>query len=181
MRLYPKFPARRDPALYDAKEELGVEPEFGALLYALVRIHKPKLCVETGTYTGASAEWIGRALNENGIGHLRTCDIDGVRIVPARKRLEDLPVAVHQMKGIDLLAGFAIMDFVHIDSGDPQCREEELMSLGDHNISPGGLIVWHDACLWYRNLYEKFSAVHDWPHLLLPSPVGVAIFQRPEL
>jgi len=166
-------------------EGRGVEQEVGALLYGLVRMVKPVVCIETGTFVGDSAEWIGRALRDNGTGRLTTCDIDPERIGPARERFRDLPIDVAQIAGQDLLAvassaGRAPMDFVHIDSGDPNVREKELMSLGDHNISPGGIVCWHDACVAYQNMYGSFAAARDWPHLVLPSVVGFAIFQRPE-
>jgi len=162
-------------------EGRGVEQEVGALLYGLVRMVKPIVCIETGTFVGDSAEWIGRALRDNGTGRLITCDIDPERIAPARERFLDLPmVDVVQISGQDLLASrTSPMDFVHIDSGDPNVREKELMSLGDHNISPGGIVCWHDACVSYQNMYGSFAAAHDWPHLVLPSVVGFAIFQRP--
>ena len=180
MRQYGKLPAGRPRSQYDMVEGRGVEQEVGALLYGLVRMTKPRICIETGTLVGDSAEWIGRALRDNGFGRLITCDIDPERIEPAIERLKELPVDVKQMHGQDLLDGSGMMDFVHIDSGDPQCREKELMSLGDHNISPGGLVCWHDACVSYENMYGSFAAARDWPHLVLPSNVGVAIFQRPE-
>ncbi len=182
MRQYQALPAGRPRSQYNMVEGRGVEQEVGALLYGLVRMVKPIVCIETGTFVGDSAEWIGRALRDNGTGRLITCDIDPERIGPARQRFLDLPmVDVVQMSGQDLLASrTSPMHFVHIDSGDPNVREKELMSLGDHNIAPGGIVCWHDACVAYQNMYGSFAAARDWPHLVLPSVVGFAIFQRPE-
>lgn len=181
MRLYRGLPASRPASRYTQVPGHGVEQEVGALLYGLIRMVKPKICVETGLLVGDSAEWIGRALRDNNEGgKLITCDIDEARIAPARERLRDLPVEVVLQKGLDLLASFPVLDFVHVDSGDPQCRESEAMSLGDHNISPGGLVCWHDACVSYDHMYESFAQAHDWPHLIFPSIVGFAVFQRPE-
>ncbi len=181
MKQYAKLPAPREKSRYDQIPWHGVEQEVGALLYGLVRMVKPKICVETGLLVGDSAEWIGRALRDNKEGgKLITCDIDETRIQPARQRFGDLPIDVVLKAGQDVLASFPVMDFVHIDSGDANVREQELMSLGDHNISPGGIVCWHDACVACENLYESFATVRDWPHLVLPSIVGFAVFMRPE-
>ncbi len=136
--------------------------------------------VETGTYIGDSAEWIGKALRDNNSGLLVTCDTDPGLVAQSRSRLRELPVDVRQQDGKELLAECGVMDFVHIDGGEPSLRLEQLLTLGDHNIAPGGLVTWHDAVLWCPEMYEEFAALHDWPHLVLPTPVGVAIFQRPE-
>lgn len=180
MRQYGALPANRPRSSYGMVEGHGVEQEVGALLYGLVRMTKPLICIETGTLVGDSAEWIGRALRDNGAGRLITCDIDPARIEPARERLKDLPVDVVQTTGQELLASHAAMNFVHIDSGDPNCRELELMTLDERNITPGGLVCWHDACMAYENMYGSFASAREWPHLVLPSVVGFAVFQRPE-
>lgn len=186
MRLYEKLPAARDRKFYDMVPYRGAEQEVGALLYGLVRILKPQVCVETGTYVADSTEWIAKALHDNHSGHLTTCDVNEQFVGPARSRLAGFPVTVHHAKGIDVLSGFEQMDFVFIDSGNGAERLAELMSLNEKNISPGGLVCWHDAidgngvpedC---QKLYEQFSEARAWPHLVLPSPVGLAIFHRPE-
>jgi predicted O-methyltransferase YrrM len=180
MKLYARMPATRKRELYDMVIGRGVEQEVGALLYGLVRVLKPNVCVETGTLVGDSAEWIGRALRDNGFGHLTTCDIDPERIEPAMKRLEGLPVSVIEKSGIETLSSFRMMDFVHIDSGGVDCRINEVMSLDRHNISPGGIVCWHDAIFGFDLMYESFASARDWPHLLVPSVVGLAVFARPE-
>lgn len=181
MKLYsalPILPEWKIP-LFDIKKGIEIEPEFGALLYALVRLHKPRICVETGTYIGDSAEWIGKALRDNGTGSLVTCDTNEEYVKAAQLRFKDLPIEVRLEDGKTLLGRYSSMDFVHLDGGDPSVREQQIAILGDHNISPGGLITWHDAVEWCPKMYEQFAGSHDWPHLILPTPVGVAIFQRP--
>lgn len=179
MKQYRSLPAVRQRKLYDMIEGRGVEQEVGNLLYGLVRMTKPRVCVETGTLVADSAEWIAWALRDNGFGNLVTCDIDETRLEPARRRLAGLPAEVRLSRGLTALSCFDQMDFVHIDSGSPDERLEELMTLDEHNISPGGLVCWHDACFSYERMYEEFSKARDWPHIVFPSVVGFAVFQRP--
>lgn len=178
MRLYAKLPEAKPRHLYLMPVDRGVEEEVAQFLYGLVRMMKPLLCVETGTLVGDSAVAIATALKDNNRGYLHTCDID---IKPeAVERLKDLPATLHNCRGIELLARHGQMDFVHIDSGSAQVRQEELMTLDEKNISPGGIVAWHDAVYGYENMYNQFAPVRDWPHLVLPSVVGFAVFHRPE-
>jgi predicted O-methyltransferase YrrM len=181
MRLYQTLPtiSQEKQNRFAPKQGIEVEPEFGALLYGLVRLGKPAICVETGTYIGESAEWIARGLRDNGSGTLITCDTDWEHVLSSCQRLKDLPVEVIQRDGCELLKACTMMDFVHLDGGDPAMRLEQLKLIGNHNISPGGIVAWHDAVVWCADMYDYFTSVCDWPHLILPTPVGVAVFQKP--
>lgn len=181
MKLYSKFPAPRERRLYDMEVGRGVEQEVGMFLYGLVRMMKPRICIETGTHCGDSAEWIGRALYDNGPGRLFTCDTDLSKVESSRDRLKNFPVVILNALGEHVLRTLVPpFDFVFIDSGDPETREKELMLLDETNIAPGGVVCWHDASVDYQNMYEAFAPARDWPHLLLPSVVGLAVFVRPE-
>ena len=180
VKLYCQLPRARPLEQYDQIVGRGVEQEVGSLLYALVRMTKPKVCVEIGTYVGDSGYWIGKALKDNGSGHLMTCDIDVLRIIPAIQRFIGLPVSVLNMSGEKVLSEAGVMDFVHIDSGNLEVRTAQVMSLDEKNIAPGGIVCWHDACVGHEKMYEQFAAAHDWPHLVIPSAFGLAVFQRPE-
>jgi predicted O-methyltransferase YrrM len=182
MRLYGKLPwiLPDKEAIYDIKNGIQVEAETGALLYGLVRVHKPRVCIETGTFIGESAYWIGKALQDNKFGTLISCDTETEHMEEARQRVKDLPVEIRRQDGRELLLNSGTMDFVFLDGGDPGVRDHQLEVLGDHNISPGGLLVWHDAVVWCQSMYNAFAPTHDWPHLILPTTVGLAIFQRPQ-
>lgn len=55
---------------------LGSVPfETGEFLYSFVRLTRPSLCVELGTYRGVSSLWIGQALEENESGELNSFDL----------------------------------------------------------------------------------------------------------
>lgn len=179
MKLYAKLPVTRPREDYLMIEGRGVEEEIGDLLFGIVRTVKPIVCIETGTLFGDSAQHIGLALKMNGKGHLVTCDIDMVKVSGSSVRLRSLPIEVRNCTGLDLIRESAHIDFVHIDSGDPKCREEELRLLPER-VGPGGIVCWHDATKDYENLYDTFTSLVDWPHLVFPSVVGMAVFQRPE-
>jgi len=50
------------------------EVEMGELLYGLIRMLKPDLVVETGTYKGGATRYMARACKENDSGHVVTCE-----------------------------------------------------------------------------------------------------------
>jgi hypothetical protein len=58
----------------DAVGEIHGSEDLCMLLYAMVKREKPQVVLELGTGLGVSAGWIGRALLENGGGHLWTYD-----------------------------------------------------------------------------------------------------------
>ncbi len=46
----------------------SLAPESGLLVHSIVRNHRPKLVIETGSFIGVSTLWIAAALKENGDG-----------------------------------------------------------------------------------------------------------------
>ena len=58
-----------------------------ALIYHLLRIIRPQVVIEVGTYFAGTAEIIGRALWENGTGMLHTADPYGDYCYPLIERL----------------------------------------------------------------------------------------------
>lgn len=179
MKQYPILPPCSRPTLYHKKDDtlLGVCDEVGDFLYGLVRMVKPARIIETGAHVGDSAVRMAEALRDNKFGHLHTCDVDHAMVERATRRLAGLPATVHHVHGSDLIASYPDAEFYFIDSGDANVRWAELAML--RNVPPGGVVAWHDACVGYDDLYERFANTHDWPHLILPSIVGIAIFQRP--
>ena len=53
---------------------MATEGEVLDLIYALVCIEKPEVCVETGTYHGHGTRAIMEGLESNGKGHLWTVE-----------------------------------------------------------------------------------------------------------
>jgi predicted O-methyltransferase YrrM len=69
----PECPNSADWRCYD---EMSSEVEVLDLLYALVRCLRPRVVLETGTYLGLSTHHLARAVRDNGVGHVHSCDID---------------------------------------------------------------------------------------------------------
>lgn len=59
---------------WECPDETASENELGDLLYGLVRMLKPKLVVETGTYKGHATISLAHACFTNGFGRVITCD-----------------------------------------------------------------------------------------------------------
>ena len=75
------------PLLWSMIDGWTAEVETLEFLYALVRLTKPWICLETGAWHGHAASAIGRALRENGFGTLYTLECEGESADVARRRL----------------------------------------------------------------------------------------------
>ena len=67
---------------------LPVRPELGRLLYLLVRLLRPKTCVEFGTSFGASLLYISAALRDNGAGHAYGTELNRRKLARAQANLD---------------------------------------------------------------------------------------------
>lgn len=124
--------------LWECPDETAAEVELGDLLYGLVRMLKPMLVVETGTYLGHSSKFLYRAVKENGMGHFVTCD--------------PVPQCTFEgfFSGIDYrsrssldLPELAQADFIFSDS-DYKYRAAEI-----ERAKPGATILVHDTKISY--------------------------------
>ena len=155
------------PRVYDDMSMTREEQEF---IYGLVRALKPMLVVETGTYRGLTAEAIGNAIADNGIGELVTIEINPELARQAAERCAGLPVSVvcadcreyasMLWTGIDLLI---------IDGGEDRRSEEQAF---EGHLAPGAVIVRHDATN-PTGTYLQGDELEDW--LVLPSARGLAV------
>ena len=124
-----------------------------AMLFALVRMQRPAVAAEVGTYHGGGAEIITRALWENGEGFLHTTDPFGAERCPeifARwpgelRRL----VEFHPLNSMDFFLKLhhrrVALDFVLVD-GD---HDYELalfdLQMAARLLRPGGIVVMNDS------------------------------------
>ncbi len=144
-----------EPKLWSMYDSMAAEKEVLDLLYAIVRALKPKLAVETGTFSGLSSTYIARAMQENGRGRLITCEMDPLVCESARKRFRD----EHLDAIIDcrLCSSFNLavdeqIDFFYSDS-DVNIREQEVRNFLS-KLNPFGLILMHDASSHFKVVRE---------------------------
>lgn len=158
----------------------GAEVETSEFLAALVRLQKPKLCLETGTAHGQTAEKIGKALLLNGFGVLHSCETEMDRVEASIERVKGLPVTVHHIQGIEFIRNWTgeTFDFAFVDSWWNPVRMEEILELGTR-MSPYGFLCLHDVCQNYGVTYDRFADQFGWMNLVFHTPYGLAVWQAP--
>jgi hypothetical protein len=128
-------------------DPVSAELEMSDLLFGLVRMLKPEVVVETGTYRAHTARVLGRAVRWNGFGHVYTCDIEmGVGHL---QRIQDLPVTYRETSSLDL-AELRIADFVFSDSAQAIRTEEYAL------VKPGCVFVVHDTAVSHSGNEDQF-------------------------
>lgn len=136
-------------------DDTASELELHILLEGFVRMLKPELVVETGTYKGHATLAIGQALYGNGFGKLVTCDVNPEFIASARKQIEPYgyPIEFRQCSSLDL-PELEAADFVFSDS-DYSIRRWEVTK-----TKPGCVILIHDTT---DESHQKYGGKE--PHL----------------
>jgi caffeoyl-CoA O-methyltransferase len=110
----------------------------GRMLETLVWIARPRLVVELGTYSGYSAQFMARALPDD--GRLITCEVDPERADFARERLRDERIEIRVGPALDSLAAIdepVDLAFIDADKGGYVGYYEALVP----KLSERGLIV----------------------------------------
>ncbi|BAP55436.1 hypothetical protein THII_1139 [Thioploca ingrica] len=107
--LFPEEPILREksrphdycaePYLWSMLDEWTPEIELIEFIYTLVRLLKPKFCLETGTWRGFLAETIGCALQQNGRGRLISLEKEADIYTMAHNRIIERKLT-HQVKVI---------------------------------------------------------------------------------
>lgn len=139
-------------------DDVAAEVEMGEMLYGLIRMLKPKLVVETGTYKGLTSEMIVKALVENEHGMLVTCDIAASPEVGENLFSGYLNKRGYfrQCSSLDL-PELREADFVFSDS-DQNLRQQEYAL-----VKPGCVFVVHDTARSYTaNTNQHWLG--DWVH-----------------
>ena len=132
----------------------GVSTELEVLdtLYALVRLLKPELIVETGCFLGFGTYALGRAALDNGRGRVVTCDTMDIYCGVTRTRCggrpdgktPPLPVEV-RWYGAAELPELATCDFAWLDSGDSEEESFDSRIWALHKMKPGSIAAMHDT------------------------------------
>ena len=155
------------------------EVETLEFLYALVRLIKPRLVLETGTWRGFAAAAMGRALRENGRGKMVTieCDLYSHREAAgliARTNLLDIVEVIHGSSLEFELSESA--DFLLFDS-DLSIRGAEYEHFRPF-FAPGALILFHDTSFEHRVVRDDLGPLFQKGELdgfFLSTPRGLSI------
>jgi predicted O-methyltransferase YrrM len=189
MRLVPEIaqptPECPEPQLWNCYDAMSAEAEVLEFLFQLVRTIKPKLMVETGTFLGLAACYIGRALKQNGRGKLVTCELDAGIFRQASQMIGLSSVSdvieMHHCSSLDLQVQGQI-DILFCDS-EPSIRSDEIRHFWDQ-VPDTGLIIVHDVNSGdHSDLRQRvldFDRNRQLSVVLLPTPRGLAICQKRE-
>lgn len=156
--------ARQDPLAWTAAEQSGViqqsglnffkgmrkaymaiGPEFGRLLYSLVRATGAKTVVEFGTSYGVSTIFLASAVRDNGGGMVITTEFDAEKAEQARKNLATA--------GLDEFVEFRVGDALETLTSSPLPEIDmifldgakelyiEVLRLLEKNLRSGGIVA----------------------------------------
>jgi predicted O-methyltransferase YrrM len=170
-----------EPQLWTMIDSWTAEVESLEFIYSLVRLVKPKNVLETGTWLGAGAVAIARALADNGRGKLVTLELDPECCAFARKRIEAYGLSelatVIETKSLEYMPDEEI-DFLFLDSAI-DIRGAEFRHF-QPRLRPGSLVVFHDTSSIHSIVREQIDQLVRQGHLhgvFVPTPRGIAITQ----
>lgn len=149
---------REETALHPAGR-MQITPEQGALMHMLVKLHRAKIAIEIGVFTGYSAAVLAAALPED--GKLYACDHD-IRHTDIQHRywgeaglLDKIDMRYELAKDafpqweVEGLVGQVDLIFVDADKGSYVTYYGQAMNL----LRPGGLLIM-DNVLWYGKVAD---------------------------
>ena len=142
---------------FRAFDMMAVTLEDGDFLYALVRVTKPRIVVESGSGSGISGTFIATALQDNGFGELVTYENAQAYYELATEQLKGLPAEVRLGEAVDYPWRDLPPEIVYIDS-DMGRRHNDLK----HFLTCGyrGIVVLHDANREFPNVDEHGEGVY---------------------
>ena len=178
-RATPECPHPERWRMYDG---MTAEYEVLQFLKSLVTTVKPRLVVETGTFSALSTIWIAEGLKQNGFGKVITCESDPKVFKQARRRMEAsglMPwIECRNQPSLEMKVDGTI-DIFFSDSGR-DVREQEVRYFLPQ-ISPQGLILMHDASSHLKIVRESALRMEREglvSVLLLPTPRGLVVAQK---
>lgn len=156
-----------------AEDEMASEHEVYEFLYGLVRLLKPKVILETGFYKGGSAMAMLRAVHENGIGEVYSCDTNGEHIrefMVSSDPNDRIYLFVECYTGEYLASRIPNVDLAFIDSSGDRVAEVKALQL-----SPNAVVVLHDS---NRPQYKPIWTIKPWKSIWhIGTEQGITVFQ----
>lgn len=175
-----------EPFHWSAYDGVATEVEVIDFLYAFVRMIKPKIILETGTYLGHSAVSMALAQKKNGFGNLLSCDVDEEVLQRAVSLAMQNDIAMHVnfmlRQGMDVIRQLddRSLDLVFIDSGDEQTRIDEINAV-ICKLSIKGFLLVHDLNKLHKVTshleYLKVKSILDGMAIMC-TPRGIGVFQK---
>ena len=161
-------------AEYSMFNDGSVECEVGEFLYGLVRMIKPDYVLESGTYKGVSASYIGQALKDNKKGLLTTIEIEKQHIRFSEARFDRLGIHEYICVDKEISTDYDVeydCDIMFLDT-EPYLRFKELRRYFP-KIKPGGFVFIHDMPrnLCQGNVNPDHPEYKSWPVGEIPREV----------
>lgn len=163
--------------LWSAPDCMSSECEVTEFLYALVRLLKPAVVVETGCFIGATSVAIGRALKINRHGRLISCDLDAELVTHVREAVTSfqLPVQVNHCASMALISKLSTVDLAFVDSGTNRLREVRALA---PKMSRFGVIALHDTAPHHWQFGNSHFESHGLQGMYMNTPRGLTLFQK---
>lgn len=171
-----KVPEVRDETgYYSMCDDGGVEHEVGNFLYGLVKVLQPEYILETGTYTGVSALYMGQALKDNDHGFLVTLEVENTHKLRAEQLWANCDVKQRVtcilQPSLEFQVDIRSYDLLFLDS-EPQYRFAELIKFFPY-LKEGGYIGIHDLpnTLCQGNVNPDHPEMKSYPYGDLPEQI----------
>ena len=163
-------------------DSISIEVEVLDFLKTLVTTLKPRLVVETGTFTALGTLRIAEGLRENSFGRVITLECDPQVYAKALERiaasgLSDWIEARNQSSLEARIDG--TIDLLFCDSAQ-EIREQEVRRFLPQ-MNPTGLILMHDSSSHYKTVREAAFRLESEgliSMVLLPAPRALVLAQR---
>lgn len=132
---------------------------YCVLLYAIVRLLKPKVIVETGGTPGKTSAFFLQAMERNGFGHLYTIDFPPTSFLPPEElRVSKTHEFLPEGKGSGWIVPNGLKHRHELIVGKSSEHLQPLLdSLGEIDI------FLHDSLHSYENMLWEFRTA--WPHI----------------
>jgi len=163
-----KIPEPSD-ARYSCYDTGGVECEVGEFLQGLVRMMKPELVCELGTYHGTSDLYIASALKENGFGKLITIEYETINLQIAKERF--VKFGLQDFIQTELISSLDYQPTQQFDiilsDTEPNQRYQEVVKYFP-SLKAGGFLLIHDCPPGMCQTGTEFNGMLDWPYGPVP-------------
>jgi predicted O-methyltransferase YrrM len=172
-------------------------PAERALLTETVKMFKPRLCLEIGTWKGGGSTYsIYTGLQANGFGELYTCEIDlhnfneAAELYKSNRQVHTFNCASYQLIE-KLIAEGKQVDFAMFDGSENSQENLDDFKMLDAHLKPGAIFMAHDWDLGVRVdgmtstkstlLRPYLGSSKDWKilrTLTAPDSVGLVCAQK---